>query len=221
MDFKFAPITVWPQEFTKPRKYAQFRASYSDTLKLLNAELERVYARNVVIQLALNPRDIRLDGKPRADARPVAHPGVILSFEKFFPNGKKNEKGQPLGNYKPLSFPCDTYDDWHDNVRAIALSLEALRAIDRYGVTRRFEQYAGFAPQLEAPAGDGESFSTREAAAAFLAQFCDEFTPAVIASSPAMAERAYRAAVRKVHPDAGGDPADFRRARSAYELLIK
>jgi hypothetical protein len=30
------------------------------------------------------------------------------------------------------------------NVRAIALALEALRKVDRYGVTKRGEQYAGW-----------------------------------------------------------------------------
>lgn len=37
----------------------------------------------------------------------------------------------------------DTYEHWQANVRAIALTLEALRAVDRYGATQG-RQYAGF-----------------------------------------------------------------------------
>src|SRR5579863_10251967 len=46
--------------------------------------------------------------------------GIILTF---------NSK------HGPLSYPCDKYSNWQANLRAIALSLEALRAVDRYGVT--------------------------------------------------------------------------------------
>lgn len=40
-----------------------------------------------------------------------------------------------------LSYPCDTFTTLQDNLRVIALALEALRMVDRYGVTRRGEQY--------------------------------------------------------------------------------
>ena len=36
------------------------------------------------------------------------------------------------------------------NLRSIALGLKALRAVDRYGVSRRGEQYAGFRAALTA-----------------------------------------------------------------------
>jgi hypothetical protein len=42
-----------------------------------------------------------------------------------------------------LVFATDAYEDWQHNVRAIALTLEALRAVDRYGTTGG-RQYAGF-----------------------------------------------------------------------------
>lgn len=34
--------------------------------------------------------------------------------------------------------------DWQINLRAIALGLEALRKLDRYGITSRGEQYTGW-----------------------------------------------------------------------------
>lgn len=49
-------------------------------------------------------------------------------------------------------FATDQYEKWEHNVRAIALTLEALRAVDRYGATQG-RQYAGFMQQLTAGAG--------------------------------------------------------------------
>ena len=39
MDLTFRPIQQWPQPLTKSRKSGQFRASYPETLRLLDREL--------------------------------------------------------------------------------------------------------------------------------------------------------------------------------------
>lgn len=126
------PITAWPRAHTVERRRAQFSAPWAATLDLLDRELYYLGKGNrradSVLQIAMREQDFRLDGMPRANAVP-AHPGVILSIESV--------KG-------PLSFPCDTFDRWQDNLRAIALSLEALRKIDRYGTTPSDEQYVGW-----------------------------------------------------------------------------
>jgi hypothetical protein len=49
-----------------------------------------------------------------------------------------------------LIYATDACELWQHNVRSIALGLEALRAVDRYGITRRGEQYAGFRAALTA-----------------------------------------------------------------------
>lgn len=49
-----------------------------------------------------------------------------------------------------LVYATDACEDWRHNVRSIALGLEALRAVDRYGITRKGEQYAGFRAALTA-----------------------------------------------------------------------
>lgn len=53
---------------------------------------------------------------------------------------------------KRLVYATDCCDFWQHNVRSIALGLEALRAVDRYGISRRGEQYAGFRAALTAGA---------------------------------------------------------------------
>lgn len=80
--------------------------------------------------VGLNEWDLRQDGQPRANVRAHVHPGVELSF-------KSREHGQ-------LTYATDQFTEWQDNVRAIALSLEALRAVERYGVSKG-RQYTGFA----------------------------------------------------------------------------
>jgi hypothetical protein len=49
---------------------------------------------------------------------------------------------------KRLVYATDACEDWRHNIRSIALGLEALRAVDRYGISRRGQQYAGFRAAL-------------------------------------------------------------------------
>lgn len=195
MDFAFRPLTGWPGKPTARRKRASFRASYVDTLRLLDTELRHLGARSVVLQVALTEDQIRLDGRPRAGATP-SHPGVVLSFES---------------KHGPLSYPCDTYADWEDNLRAVALALEALRAVDRYGVTRQAEQYRGWAA-LPPPASP--AVVTVVAACDLLRRLAG--VPLVTRDT---LDEAYRCAVKKVHPDVGGTSEAFQQIQQAREVL--
>lgn len=134
---KVRPIEQWPWPThlleDQDRRRATFSASWGSTLDLLDRELYQVDARTPVLQLALDESAFRLDGYPRAQAR-AEHPGVILSFDR----------PRVAGGVESLSFPCDRFDRWQDNVRAIALALEALRRVDRYGITPNGEQYTGW-----------------------------------------------------------------------------
>jgi hypothetical protein len=107
IDARFVPIEKWPGEPKKSwqRKQGHFRAKYSDTLNLLEKELDHLRAKNITVEAYFNRGQIRNDGLPFSKASPSL-PGVIVSF-----TGKNGE----------LSFPCDTYNKWEDNLRAIAL----------------------------------------------------------------------------------------------------
>jgi hypothetical protein len=126
----FRPIDKWPSEKTAAdkRRRSPFKAAYNATLDLLEAELQHLYASDIVIQCEAQRSQIRNDGWLKSDAR-VEGPAVIVSF-----NSRKKSYG----------YPCDRFTDWKANLRAIALSLEALRAVDRYGVTTHGQQYQGF-----------------------------------------------------------------------------
>ena len=194
IDARFVPVEQWPQQKTPSynQRYSPFRASYAKTLYLLERELSHLRAKDILIQAYFEHRDIRNDGWPRSSARPKES-GVIVTF---------------TGKSGVMSFPCDLFKGWEDNLRAIALSLEALRQVDRYGVTRNNEQYRGFA-RLEAPKDN------RAEALAFISRITG-LSPREIQADP---QGAYRLAARALHPDSGGNHADFVRLQEHWKSL--
>lgn len=198
---QFRALESFPGERhrTKP---TPFRAGYQDTLNLLDTELRNLGARNVVIQIDVGPGEIRLDGMPRSDARPRS-PAVVISFE---------------GKAGPLQYPCCAFSDWRDNIRAIALALEALRKVDRYGVTKNKEQYKGWA-RLDPPAPSSDSF-TAETAADYLGQLTGVPPGDLLRSREAFAD-AFKTAKTITHPDRVGVDAAFKKVGQAGEVLCR
>lgn len=190
------PIDEWPGELTRGRKKAKFKASYGDTMTLLKRELDHLRAKAIVLLMALHPGEIRRDGRPYADAKPK-HPGVILCFE--------SQQGA-------MRYPCDAFDYWTDNLRAIALSLECLRTVDRYGVTRRGEQYTGWL-RLPPPAAASDEIRNRDDVNKFLLR--------ILGALPhgTTFEEAFRMAEVKLHPDRGGNAADFKKVQQCRDVL--
>lgn len=179
MKHTFRSLESWPYPPTINRRSPYtFKAKWSDTLRLLDRELGMLGGSEIVIAAGFRDRDLRLDGMPRSDARAPAHPGIILAFKAW------RLPGNPL-----LEYGTDVCQRWEHNVRSIALGLESLRAVDRYGITRRSEQYAGFR-QLTTGA-DGEASLARGRA--------------LIDEAGGVAE-----ALHATHPDKGGDPIDFQ-----------
>jgi hypothetical protein len=205
----FRPIERWPGTMTPAaERWSRYRfpATWQSTVNLLDHELCMADARNIVLQLDLTEADLRRDGLPRARANP-GHPGIILAFE--------------IPNVGPVQRAVDRYDHWQANLRAVALTMEKLRAVERYGVISTQEQYRGWAA-LPPPAANRQM--TVEAAARFLAE---QATAAgavgcqpieLIGASKAPAERrryAYHLAAQRLHPDTeAGD-------REAWECLAE
>ncbi len=200
MEFTYRPILTWPGPMARNRRNSQFKASYNDTLALLDRELVKLSAKNLVLQVALDEDDIRLDGRPRSGSRP-SHPGVILMFDS---------------KHGPLSCPCDTFNSWEENIRAIALSLEHLRAVDRYGVTKRGEQYTGW---KALPPANGATLTVGEAIGILLEESQSRVSPLQVKQSDEVRREAYRAAAMRCHPDRGGTAERFNRLNQAKNVL--
>jgi hypothetical protein len=191
---KTAPIGDWPGTLTRKRQRAPFSATLGSTMELLNRETRALAGTNVLIQIAVPASKFRLDGMPYADAK-AEHPGLILTLDS---------------KHGALSYPCDTFTTWQDNLRAIALALEALRKVDRYGVTKGGEQYRGF---LAIEASAPTDFATAQAACEWLdAQFGEPGTVFTIAEL-------LRRAKRRSHPDTGGTAELFHRVTLAEQYL--
>lgn len=191
------PIEQWPGELTRDRKASNFSTAWTSTVELLGRELRAIGGTDIVLQVAMTENDFRIDGYPRAQAKPE-HPGVILSL------------GSKAG---PLSWPCDTFTTWQDNIRGIALSMEALRKMERYGVTKRGEQYTGW-KALPQQGSEASEFGSAEAAIAFLR------TVATATPPNANLTALYRRARASTHTDRpGNDRAQWDRVEAAGEIL--
>jgi hypothetical protein len=203
MRYELRPLGAWTDPVTSPRRPSMFKATWSDTLKLLDRETSLLGATLVVIQIDVTEGDIRRDGMLRANAR-VGHPGVVVSFDS---------------KYGPLRYATDAYEHnvhryltgWQANCRAIGLAMEALRAVDRYGVSNRGEQYVGW---KALPAGSGVGFATADAALDWMRA---KARPHMQDSGDA--RELYRFLARRYHPDVGGAPEDWERLDQARQLL--
>lgn len=208
------PLGKWPETATEERRKAPFKASWSDTLQLLSFELKQLEAQRISLQTMHSPDDVRLDGKLRGDSRAPTHPGVVLTFER---EGWDEKAGQ--SKFESMRLPCDTFTYWKDNVRAIALALEALRKIDRYGV-RSGAQYAGF---KALPAGDSGFEMSPELAADFVAKSAGMGSVPAVANSilqnVVFGESVYKTAAKLLHPDKGGNPEEFKKLEAAWRLV--
>lgn len=182
----------------------RFQADLNDTKKLLEYEVGRLDGHDLVVELDVQPGDIAATGQSlKGYARPNM-PGVVVAFQS---------------KHGPLVYATDRFDDWRANLRAIAKSLEALRAVDRYGVSSRGEQYTGWA-QIEA----GPS---KQAAAELLERIAigdeggqRERSIGLILTDPAIAKNVLKHARAMVHPDRNaGDRTAWDQVEEAAQIL--
>jgi hypothetical protein len=188
---------------------AWFKVNIFKTRELLEFELKKIDARNVVLYTMHSPEALRRDGWVRADKAPRG-PGVILEFEKPIAG---------TAHWEEMRFPCRAFEKWEDNVRAIALALEALRKIDRYGVTTG-AQYAGY--KALPPAEPGTQGQTPAQAAEFIAGVSSWNMPNMaeaLLNNLEFAEMVYKAAAKKLHPDKGGDATEFAKLEGSMRLV--
>lgn len=213
MNFTYRPL-VWTGPRTPPgqrRSRYIFRAGWSDTLTKLDYEIWYLDGTQAAIEADFRESDLRKDGMPRADARQPDFPGVKISFN--------------TPAHGRLEYATDAYEFWQHNVRAIALSLEALRAVDRYGTTSGRQQYTGFRAigAGATPMGSGREPMTRATAANFIALHADPVgggRPAIVTQLLAGNLAAYKTAARRLHPDVDGGSAElFKRLQEAKAVL--
>jgi hypothetical protein len=123
------PLT-WPitQPRTPPakRRRSKFKVTFGDARSFLLAEVDRLGGYNAILSTNV---PLRRDGLPYADGDP-GDPGAAIYFKM---------------DSKPYVIACDSYESLRENVRALGLTIEALRTIERHGSTSMMEQaFTGF-----------------------------------------------------------------------------
>lgn len=213
MDVRFRPL-VWTGPRTpagKRRSRWTFKAGYQDTLYKLEYEIEYLKGTEIVIEADFREDQIRIDGWPRANTNP-GFQGVKVSF---------NQPG--VGR---VEYATDVCEIWQHNLRSIALGLEALRAVDRYGITAGKQQYTGF----KAIESSYNGFITREQAAAWIADMVAHRAPerqpgirrALLGLEPTHEDpkKVLREAALKLHPDQNsGQDSLWRKFEDAKKVL--
>lgn len=147
--------------FGGPRQGSLFTVKWHQVLELLEREYDLLNGKHLVIEVDVTERGIRNDGLLRADAK-ASSPAARVAFES-----KHGPVIMATDRFVRQSYRSASMDDWQHNVYAIAKSLEALRMVDRYGVTKRGEQYRGF-KAIGAGSGDGATGMTTDDALAVL-----------------------------------------------------
>lgn len=208
---RYRPIDAWHGPETAHRRDTPFTAGWSETLDLLVREARALApfgldrTPDIVIQLDVPEHVIRLDGGMRANTR-VDSPRAVVNLTT---------------KHGPMRYQCDRFErphrtgsSWQANVRAIALGLEALRKVDRYGIGGSGEQYRGWTA-IAAPAAADTPF-TIDTATEYVIRH--GYGPSVLGLT---IREHYRAACRKLHPDTGGSTTEFQRLQDAWRLIEK
>ena len=120
------------------------------------------------------------------------------------------------GSFVPHVMTCDAWEYVTENLHAIALSLENLRALDRYGAVRREQAYAGFRALPPAP-GETVVRPWREVLGVPTDGWAAMAPPDVIL---AYMKKRYQECMKDAHPDRGGDATLAADLGVAYEEAI-
>lgn len=180
----------WKRTPARDRKRATFRSrggalTIAMAIDRLAGELERLGASGEILSSNV---PVSIKGLPFSVATEPQDSGVAVYFD--------------LKN-KPLCFACDKWDRVADNIAAMAQHIDALRRIDRYGVGKVEQAFAGYlalppaADDWRLILGVGEYATLDQVDAAFL-------------------EKA-----RTLHPDAGGTHDEMARLTAARDFARK
>lgn len=109
------------------RRRSTFQANFVKCRDDLIRQIQLLGGKKPIISTNI---PVRMDGLPYANTAQPNDPGVAVYFDY---------KG------KSMCFPCDGFQKVHENIRAIGLTISALRSIQRYGSLDMMESaFRGF-----------------------------------------------------------------------------
>lgn len=164
----------WPR--TQFRTRSQFKTSLASALSNLKKQIELMGGKSVV-----------LSSNATLGQENPKDPSVVAYF---------------TWNEIQMAIPCDRWDRICDNVQAIALTVEAMRGMERWGAKHMIKaMFSGFKAL--------PSSTNHESWYAVLG--VDQN------SSQEKVKQAYLEAVKRTHPDAGGSHESFIKVQKAWE----
>lgn len=181
----------WPR--TKPgrRQRARYQVNFARARDEVLRSLRLLGGRHVVVSTNI---PLRLDGLPYANTREPEDPGVAVYWS--------------TKDGKPRVMACDRWDRVKDNMRAVGLTLEALRQIERSGASELLERaFAGFAA-LPAQAG----------ATSWRVTLGLPVTGSVTRDD---IDRAFKQKAAETHPDRGGSADAFVQVTQARDAALR
>jgi hypothetical protein len=164
----------WPEGWPRSRRPIPSSFGINSDARArdeLLEELRRLGARNVILSTNIV---LRNDGLPRSNQRRPDDTGVAVYFKL---------------KDRPTCLASDKYNQIRDNMWALKKSVEALRGLERWGVSEFLERaFKGF-QQLEPPRSEDPWETLQVARGDFEA-----------------AEKSYRDMAKTYHPDSGVCP---------------
>lgn len=176
---------AWPR--SKYQQNAQFKVTMGEAVEHLYNELDRLGASDVVVSSNMR---LRLDGKPYAEQRRMDDEGVAVYFTL---NGEQQ------------CIPCDKWTTVKDNVRAIGLTVQALRSLERWGAKEMVNAaFRGF-----------KALPETAIVTPYTKRPWHEVLEVAPTASPEVIKASYRQKMLKAHPDHGGSMEEFQEVQNA------
>lgn len=181
--------TGWPRTAAGARRYGNFQMHGSRTRSLLLRELSLLRATDVAVSSNVA---IRRDGLPYANQSRPDDPGVVLYFKR---------KGQEI------AIPCDRWATVDKNLRAIGMTVEAIRGLERWGTDQIVNAaFQGFTALPE-----------RVIVTPYTARPWHEVLEVSPSASEPVIRSAYKQRLHVTHPDHGGSDSEFHEVQRAWE----
>lgn len=181
----------WPKTEPRKRKDARYTVTFDRAQRDLWQALIRLDHKNRNLAIVSTNIPVRQDGMHYASWKNPDDPGVAVYFVR---NGKNHV------------IACDHWRHIKDNMRAVGLTIEALRALERTGASGILDRaYSGF-EQL--PDYSGEQ---------------DWRQILGLPGNPGVldVQRKFKKLAQQHHPDKGGDPEYFKKISAARDKALE
>lgn len=141
----------WPEGWTRTKQSMRVASKYQVTEDRARRELEKGLASLGAARWVITTnKPLRLDGLPMASARSPDDPGVSVWWVDNAEAARARAHG---GTPAQKVIACDQWETTRENMRAIGLTIEALRAIQRSGATQILDRAVAAFKVPALPAG--------------------------------------------------------------------